>query len=130
MTDTQVATVRLALDAISRRDLPGLLDLLDPEIELRPLMSVWERSYRGHDGIERWWRDVAELWDSFEVEADDFRDVADDAMLLHIQWHGVAKGSGNEVEGPLAAIARFAGEKVVLLEIFIDEARALASLSR
>jgi len=130
VTDARIETVRLALDAISRRDLPALLDLLDPEIELRPLMSVWQRSYTGHEGIERWWSDVAQLWDNFQVEADDFRDVGGDALFLRIHWHGIAKGSGNEVDGPLAGIARFAGDKVALLEIFIDERRALASLDR
>ncbi|MFL5871234.1 MAG: nuclear transport factor 2 family protein [Solirubrobacterales bacterium] len=130
MTDARAETVRLALDAISRRDLAALLQLLDPEIELRPLMSVWQRSYRGHDGIEQWWGDVAEIWDSFEVDAGDFRDLGDEALFLRIQWRGVAKGSGNEVEGPLAAIARFAGDRVSLLEIFVDEGRALASVGR
>jgi ketosteroid isomerase-like protein len=120
----------MALDAISRRDLTALLALLAPEIELRPLMSVWQQSYRGHEGIERWWRDVAALWESFEVRADDFRDVGDDAMFMRIEWRGVGKGTGNEVEGPLTGIARFAGDKVLVLEIFIDEARALASVSR
>jgi ketosteroid isomerase-like protein len=129
VSDARIETVHRALEAISDRDLPALLDLLDPDVELRPLMSVWQRSYTGHDGIERWWADVAEIWDSFKVDAGDFRDLGDDALFLRVHWHGVAKGSGNEVEGPLAAIARFDGDRVSLLEIFVDEARALASVS-
>ena len=40
---------------------------MDPEFELHPLVSVWQRTYLGHAGIESWRQDLAELWDEFQL---------------------------------------------------------------
>ena len=117
--------VRRALAAVSRRDLPGIVEHADADIELRPLLSVWQRHYRGPAGIEQWLSDAEELWEDFGVEADNFNEVDDDTLIVQMRWRGRAKGTASEYEGPAAALVRFRAGKVIEVDIHLDEQRAL-----
>ena len=125
MSEQRIEVVRRALDALDRRDLPGLLEQVDPSFELNPLVSVWPQPYRGRDGIEEWWRDLDGLWDEFTMHADDFRDLGDDTLLVLVHWSGRPKGGDTEVAAPGAALVRFRGDKPVAADFYLDEARAL-----
>ena len=127
MSEANIEAVRQALAAVERRDLTGLLEHADPDIELRPLLSVWPRTYRGHAGIEQWSRDVGDIWREFSVDAEDFRDLGAGTLIVRLHWRGRAKESSIEVEGPAAAVVRFGGDKAVSVDIHLDEERALAS---
>jgi ketosteroid isomerase-like protein len=123
-----IQVVRQALDALGRRDLPGLLEHVDADIELHPLLSVWPRTYSGRDGIEEWWRDVGELWEDFTLEPEAFRDFGDGNLLVRVRWRGRAKGATAELDGPAAAVVRFRTDKVTSVEIHLDEAQALQAI--
>ena len=64
MTDGDgLAVVRRAFDAYNRRDMDSLLALLDPEVEVRSLMTEAERStYRGHEGVREWFEAVLDVF--------------------------------------------------------------------
>ena len=49
-----------ANDAFNRRDLDALLALMDDDVEVVPRVGAMEgeSSYRGHDGVRRWWSNV------------------------------------------------------------------------
>jgi ketosteroid isomerase-like protein len=56
--------VRLSFERINADDLEGLLELVDPEIELHDVPEVpGSTVYRGHEGIRRWWATVRESMD-------------------------------------------------------------------
>jgi ketosteroid isomerase-like protein len=130
VSEANIEAVRQALSAVERRDLTGLLEYADPEIELHPLLSVWERTYRGHAGIEQWLHDVGDLWQQFSVDAESFRDLGGGTLVVGVHWRGRAKGEKSaEVEGPAAAVFRFNGDKATSVDIHLDEARALASVA-
>ena len=128
MSEANIEAARQALGAVARRDLRGLLEHADPEIELRPLASVWRRTYRGHAGIEQWFLDVGNLWREFAVEPDGFEDVGHGTLLVRMHWRGRAKDRSAELGGPAVAVVRFHGERVVLVDVHLDEQRALASV--
>ena len=129
MSDEKIEVIRKAMAAISRRDLPGFLEHLDADIQLDPLTSVWPRTYRGHEGIEQWWRDVAELWEHFVVHPEDFRDRADKTVIVQISWRGRGKGAFAEVEGPATAVVRFRDTKVASIQVHFDETRAMQAIA-
>jgi ketosteroid isomerase-like protein len=128
MSARQEEIVSGALDAIARRDLPELLLYLDPEIQLHPLHSTWESAYAGHEGIERWWADVAQIWDEFMPHTEELRNEGEDTLVARVHWRGRPKGSATELDGPAAAVIGFRGDKILSLSLFADEARALDSL--
>jgi ketosteroid isomerase-like protein len=125
VAEGNIEVVRQGLDAIGRRDLSAILEHVDADIELHPLLSVWPRTYRGREGIEQWWADVGELWEEFSLEAEGFRDAGEGTLVVRMRWRGRARGASAEVEGPAVAVVRFRGEKVVSVDIHLDEASAL-----
>ena len=50
-------------------------------------------------------------------EAESFRAVGDDRVLVFVRAHGVGGGSGAEVEGRFAHLATFRGGKLVRAEV-------------
>ena len=121
-------TVRRAFEAFAARDLPALSELVAPDVELRPLVSVWQRSYRGLDGLEDWFREVSKTWAEFEFKSDEVREVDADRMLVKAHWRGCAVAGGNEVGGPSAALITFRDDKVVVADFFLNEEAALAAV--
>jgi ketosteroid isomerase-like protein len=121
----RIEIVRRAMAAIARRDVSAFVADLVDDCELRPLMSVWPQPYRGHDGIEQWFADLAAVWDEFSVEPEDFRALDEDTLLVALLWRGRGKGVQTELEGPAVALWRFRGDKAVSAHLYPDEARAL-----
>jgi ketosteroid isomerase-like protein len=129
VAEDNMEVVRQALEAIGRRDLPAILEHVDADIELHPLLSVWPRTYRGRNGIEQWWQDVGELWEDFNIETEGFRDLGEGTLLVRVRWRGRARGASTEVDGPAAAVVRFRGDKAASVDIYLDEAQALQAIA-
>lgn len=130
MSDARADAVRRACDALGRRDLRAVLDELDPDVEVSPLVSVWQRSYRGHTGVEQWWRDVSELWEEFSIRPDDFRDLGDDVLLVRAHWHGRGKGNATGIDGPTALVIRFRNQKATSVDGYLDDAHAMRAVEQ
>ena len=128
MSEPEIESVRRAFDAIARRDVRALVDEADPEIEFHPLLSVWQRNYRGHAGVEQWFNDVAEQWEEFNARIDGVRELDDGGLLVRTYWHGRAKGSPTEIHGPGALVIHFRAGKATSLDVYLDEAHALKAL--
>ena len=128
MSQDKSEVVRRALDAMGRGDVQALVDQVDENFELNPMVSVWPRTYSGTAGIEQWWRDLGELWDEFSMQAEDLRVLDEETLLALLTWRGRAKGTATEVEGPAAAVVRFRGDKVLSANFYLDEARALQAV--
>jgi ketosteroid isomerase-like protein len=123
--EERIEIVRRAMAAVARRDTSAFLAELADDCELRPLMSVWPQPYRGHDGVERWFEDLAAVWDSFSVEPQEIWPLDDDTLLVALVWRGRGKGQQNELEGPAVALWRFRGDKAIAAHLYPDETRAL-----
>jgi len=64
-----VDVVRLAFDAIGRRDIGGLLTVYDARIEFLPLTGTRVESggYAGHAGVRDYFEETAEVWDEMRT---------------------------------------------------------------
>jgi ketosteroid isomerase-like protein len=121
----RIEMVRRAMAAVARRDTSAFLAEVSEDCELRPLMSVWPQPYRGHEGIERWFDDLADVWDSFSVEPEEIRVLDDDTLLVVLLWKGRGKDRPDELSGPAAALWRFRDDKAVSARLYPDESHAL-----
>jgi ketosteroid isomerase-like protein len=97
------ALVRRAFEAFADRDLDRLLEIMDPEIEFFAPTAVIAndgRCYRGHDGIERYLRDVDQTWSRLEIVPEKFREVGNHVVVL---GRVLAKArDGLEIDSPAA----------------------------
>ena len=84
MSQENVEGFKRALEAWDRRDLPALLDELDPEVEWHPalarLLGGDATVYRGHGGVRRWAQDMDETFAEIQFEFGEIRDL-DDRVL-------------------------------------------------
>jgi ketosteroid isomerase-like protein len=71
--------VRSFYAAWSADDLDGVLAVVHPDIDFRPILGVlYERDgYHGHDGMTEHLRHLQARWDSFEAEVELTREVGD-----------------------------------------------------
>jgi len=70
---------RRAGDAVSRGDLEAFLEMVDPEVEFTSMIAEMEgETYRGHDGVRRWWAAVRE---AFEEGVWDYQDIRGEGEL-------------------------------------------------
>ncbi len=84
-TDSSHALIRRAYRAFGARDVAALRALADPEIEVRAMTGVVAREgapYVGHEGIEDYMRDVADVWDELELEPAEFHDLDSGEVLV------------------------------------------------
>jgi ketosteroid isomerase-like protein len=113
MAPREVDAVRRFYAAWTAGDLPGMLAEVDPEVEAQPILGLlYERpSYKGHSGISRWFAEVGELWDMFEIDVEATHEV-DGAVVGFL--HLVAHTRGRPSEASIAVICRFRDGKILM----------------
>jgi ketosteroid isomerase-like protein len=71
VTDDHAAIAARVFEAFANRDLGTVLKLADREIELfvpgTATLAQGGRAYRGHNGVVKYFHDVARMWDELEV---------------------------------------------------------------
>ena len=89
-----------------------MLDEVDPEVEAQPILGLlYERpSYRGHSGISRWFEEVEDLWDDFEVNVEATHEV-DGAVIGFLRL--VAHTRGRTSDARIAAIIHLRDGKIL-----------------
>ena len=111
------------------RDPDGLFTHLDPAVEVHPLTGAMLEgvSYRGHEGMRQWLRDVAEYWESMWVEPHQFLDAGDDVVVLG-RVYGRGKRSGVAVNARAAWVCRPREARLSYLRFYLDHAEALEAV--
>jgi ketosteroid isomerase-like protein len=98
----------------------------DPECEVRSAMTG--SVYRGYDGVRRWMQEIDDQFDTWRIRLDEFAHATRERLLVlgTIQLHG--RGSGIDLEVPVAWLYEFRGERILRLTTFAthDEGRRAA----
>ena len=126
MSEHNAAIARQTFRAICRRDIDGLLELYDPQIEFLPLTGTRVESggYVGHSGVRDYFEEADEIWEEMQPHADDVRTVGDDVVILG----GCAvrgRGSGARTDNPMAWVLTMRGGKVIRHRGFATREEAL-----
>ena len=112
-----------AYAALNRRDIAGFLDLVDERVEFRSLIAEAEgESFHGHEGVRRWWTQVAESLGGLGFEMEYYEEEGDGGVT-RVRVRGSVEATGIEQTMWQAILVR--GEKVVWWGTFRtgDEAR-------
>ena len=107
-------------------------EYFDPDV-------VWDASesgllsagvYRGHRGVERFFRDWLATWTDYEIETSDYID-AGDAVVVVFRQAGTGRGSGVRTEREFFNVYELRDSKVVRCRLHEsrDEALEAAGLS-
>jgi ketosteroid isomerase-like protein len=125
MSEENVEIGLAVIDAWNRGDHEAWLALWDEEAEFYPLRAQLEgRSYRGHDGLERFLAEVTEEWDEARFEIEETRDAREQVVGIG-RFRARGRASGVDIDVPLGIFTRVRRGKIVFTRFFSDPADAL-----
>jgi ketosteroid isomerase-like protein len=88
--------VRRSFERFSANDVDGALELMDPEVQFHDVPEIpGSTTYRGHEGIRRWWATVKEPMEELRFE---FVDVTEGEEKLAVVTRAVGRGRGSGAE--------------------------------
>ena len=115
----QLASEGSAQEFEQRMSDDALARFLDPEVEWIPvtesLLAV--DSYRGFDGVRRFWGEFLSAWESYRVDTLSFADAGDQvAVVVHI----VGRTHELEVDETRSSLLTVRDGRVVRVQSFAD----------
>jgi ketosteroid isomerase-like protein len=119
-----VAVVKAVFTAFAERDLEGVLDVIDPEMEFTPVtadLAGRTEPYRGHEGMREYFRDVAVVWDDLRLHPREFREVGD---VILVTGRVAAHSPSRIVEGSTGWVFRVRDGRVVYGRVYASAADA------
>src|ERR1700737_1337543 len=128
MSERNIEIARHTAEAISRREVETLRELMAPECEIVPIRAAIENTvFRGPDALAKWFAAQDDAWASVRSEVEAFHDGPDWVLALgRIRARG--RSSGAVLDVSAAAIYRFRAGRVTSIRIYTDRSEALADL--
>ena len=126
MSEENVELVRRLIEAWNSNEPDGASGILDPGVVIDATRRlVNPKTYTGMQGMRRMLADTHEVWEEFRMEPDEVRDAGDRVVAIG-RWVGKGKGSGIEIQQPVADVFTLHDGRVIRLELgFTDPAEAL-----
>ena len=85
--------IRRAGDALNRDDLDGYLALMEPDVDFTSMIAEVEgETFRGHEGIRRWWDTVRASFEEAKWEFVDIQPEGEDRVVVCLRSSGVLGG--------------------------------------
>ena len=130
MTSANIDLVRSIRAAWERGDYRSV-DWADPDIEFVIADGPAPGSWTGVAGMAEGFRSLLSAWEAFHAEADEYRELDGERVLVRGQLSGRGKTSGLEL-GQLrakgASLFHVRDGKVTRLVLYLDGERALTDL--
>lgn len=129
MSSRDVEIVRAGYDALSSNDIDTILEFFHPEFEVTtpPTLSAEPDTYRGHDGVRRYFDSFWEAMDDIRFVPHTFREVGD-RIAVEISLHARGKNTGIETEQRSVQVWELRDGKAIGLEVYPTLDEALASV--
>lgn len=114
--------------AFNAREVAAVLALCDPQVEFLPVTATLAGGglpYRGYDGIERYFEDVARWWEQLQLAPRDYRRLGDESMLVlgSVQ----ARRRGVDSASSAGWIWRFRGGMLISGRVYASAEEAIAA---
>jgi ketosteroid isomerase-like protein len=93
MSHENVDVVRSTFEAFQRRDLDAFLGCFDSDVEYRSLVLEVEGTYRGHEGMRRWWDSLLAVFPDWNPQVVASRDLGR-CVVSRVRAEGRGTGSG------------------------------------
>ena len=101
--DRNLEVVRRWGEAAGRGELAE--ELWHPDLEIVNAQGwVIEATYRGPEGLARWWRDLEEAFSDFALQVDDVEPLGDGRFLTSQRFVGRFRTTGIPIDAPWASV--------------------------
>jgi ketosteroid isomerase-like protein len=127
MSRENVELVRRNNDAYNRRDVGAYLETVSESVSFRSRFSVMDnRGYRGHDELRRYFVELDEAWQRYEMDLERLVDRGARVVgLFHLE--AVGRESGLELEEYPGVVFTAEAGRIVQIDAFPTHAEALAA---
>ncbi len=128
MSAADVETLRAGFDAFSSRGLDGLLEFIHPDFETTtsPELTVEPDTYRGHDGLRRYFAGFEGAMENVRFIPEEYID-AGDCVVMPVRLVATGVETGIEVEQRMVMVWWLRDGKAIRLEAHRDRDAALAA---
>src|SRR5207245_9510211 len=125
MSQENIEIAKRVIDAFNRRDVDAIFECVKPDVEWFPAMPVTfgGGALRGREGIEAYVREVSDTWEEYRVVGQDFRNLADDQVLVLSRVEGRGAGSGGLVDTAMGQIFDFRECKIARVRTYLDHSK-------
>jgi anti-sigma regulatory factor (Ser/Thr protein kinase)/ketosteroid isomerase-like protein len=125
--EENLRVVRELFDAFAARDVARTTQLVDRGVMMEPLSTPVERRspYLGVDGLRRYFKDLDQTWDTFDVTIGKLRADGEHVVAvgrIHARQHEVT------VDDPASFAFRFRDGRVVWAKVYRSHEEALAAI--
>ena len=127
MSQENVELAQQGFDAFNRRDIDAALALYDSEVEITPIMGPASTTYRGHEGVRRFWKDIFSTFPDFNTDLLEARDLGD-FVLGTVRIRGVGAGSDVPAEQAVWYASEWRDGKLLWYCAYESESEALAAV--
>jgi ketosteroid isomerase-like protein len=127
MSQENVELVRRFEESWAKSDLDAALECVHAEMEFdwSNSMGPFAGTYRGRDGLARFWNEMLDAWEHFSPQAVEIIDIGPNGLITLDIVRGRGKGSGVDTEAQGAMLWTFRGRKIVRAKMFQTKEEAL-----
>jgi ketosteroid isomerase-like protein len=95
VTGSNLEIIERGFEAFNQDGIDGILPFIHPDFEATtpPELASEPDTYRGHEGIRRWYSSFEEVMDEIRWDARDFREVGD-RVVVEFTLHARGKTTG------------------------------------
>ena len=134
MPRENVEVVRQAIEAIRSDDIEAdierLVALSDPGVEFRSVLAAVEgATYRGHEGIRRYFSDLADSWQEWQNEPEEAYEIRPDTVFANCRFTATGKDSGAAVEAHAAVVFVLTEGRLLRVHSYATREEALEAAS-
>jgi ketosteroid isomerase-like protein len=129
MSDDNVEMVRGAYDALARRNIEGLLDVLHHEVDWFPVTALIAggQRYTGRYGVGEWFRYVTDNWAEYSERPTDFNGIDKYVLALGSVCTQAREGEAPQ-HTPASWLWRIEERLAVSVHAYLDHAKAAETL--
>jgi ketosteroid isomerase-like protein len=125
MSQENEKIVRRLYDRLNEGDVDGVIELCDEDFSIDMSERVFNpATYRGTDGIRRFYEGVEEAWETYRWDVEDTR-IAGDSVVAMLHCEGRSREGGPGVDWRVAWLWQFRGSTPVSLRFYRDRQKAL-----
>jgi ketosteroid isomerase-like protein len=123
MVSNRMTAVQRFFDRWAAGDRTVSDEEIHPDAELHTrLAAAAGEPYRGREGIERWGRDLGELWETMELTVEEMIETDSGAVLVLSTAELSTKGSEVTFTQPIAWLITFRDDLPARMDVFQNHA--------
>jgi ketosteroid isomerase-like protein len=129
MADENVELVRRGFEAMSNRGVEGILPYVHPEFEVTtpPSLAAEPDTYRGREGVRRWFGSFYDAVDEIRFDAHEYRAVGD-KVVVPFTMRVRGRSTGIEAEQTAVQVWELRDALAYRMEIFATVEEAMEAL--